>query len=140
MQAVLEWETLIKTVKVGTWTDEEKQRYKAYYLNRDKLIMKNKQLYYENRFVPDYDIRKEILRRSHLSHNGIRKTYELIADLYWWPLLKKDIESMIYNCKLCQESNRTLVTSQTLIDSENFCWQPMKRVFLEIAGPFSGDN
>ena len=40
VQAVSEWETLIKTAELGTWTDEEKQRYKAYYLNRDKLIMK----------------------------------------------------------------------------------------------------
>ena len=80
------------------------------------------------------------MRRSHPSHKSVRKTYELIVDLYWWPLLKKDIESMIYNCKLCQESNRTLVTSQSLIDSDNFCWQHMKRVFLDITGPFSSDN
>ena len=115
-------------------------RYKDYYLQRNKLKIFRGKLYYEERFVPEPELREEILKRAHLSHNGIRKTHTLVSDLYWWPKLREDVEKIIKNCFVCQKSRRTIVTRKTDLKLGDEYWTPWKKVNIDLAGPFESEK
>ena len=50
-------------------------------------------------------IRSEVLSRHHdnplIGHFGIDKTRELVGRKYYWPSLKRDVESYIRGCDVC---------------------------------------
>ncbi|SJL03594.1 uncharacterized protein ARMOST_06951 [Armillaria ostoyae] len=62
---------------------------------------KNGILYYDNHvYIPHHTpLRGEIITQSHdhitAGHPGIAKTRELILQEYWWPKMKKDVETYI---------------------------------------------
>ncbi len=53
-------------------------------------------------------IRSELISRHHnnpfVGHFGIRKTWELIARKYNWPMLRQDIEAYVKGCDICLAS------------------------------------
>ncbi|SJL18814.1 uncharacterized protein ARMOST_22415 [Armillaria ostoyae] len=65
-------------------------------------------LYYDNRvYVPRHTaLRGDIIAQSHdhvtAGHPGIAKTKELVLCEYWWPKMKKDIETYVARCETCQ--------------------------------------
>ena len=109
------WRNLIIAVQNDEWTENAKTKFKEFHLVCEKLKVIGGQLYYKERFVPNEEVRKEILRRVHLSHNGIRKTYLLLAQLYWWPKMKREITNIINSCVVCQRSQRTIITRKTTL-------------------------
>ena len=58
-------------------------------------------------FVPEA-IRTELISRHHddplAGHFGIDKTRELIGRKYYWPSLRKDVESYVRGCDVCLAS------------------------------------
>ncbi|SJL00843.1 uncharacterized protein ARMOST_04157 [Armillaria ostoyae] len=67
-------------------------------------------LYYDNRiYVPRHNaLRGEIIAQSHdhitAGHPGVAKTKELILREYWWPKMKKDVETYVAGCETCQRT------------------------------------
>ncbi|SJL03638.1 uncharacterized protein ARMOST_06995 [Armillaria ostoyae] len=67
-------------------------------------------LYYENRvYVPHHTaLRGDIIAQSHdhitAGHPGVAKTKELILREYWWPKMKRDVETYIASCETCQRT------------------------------------
>ncbi len=60
-------------------------------------------------YVPqDHVLRGEIISRSHnhitTGHPGLEKTKELILQEYWWPKMKRNIETYIRTCETCQRT------------------------------------
>ncbi|SJL15094.1 uncharacterized protein ARMOST_18576 [Armillaria ostoyae] len=77
-------------------------------LNHEKGIKeRDGLLYYDQRiYVPrDSATRGEVISRCHdhitAGHPGIEKTKELILRDYWWPKLKKDVETYVRGCETC---------------------------------------
>eukprot|EP00095_Tigriopus_kingsejongensis_P005672 snap_masked-scaffold377_size191454-processed-gene-0.8 protein:Tk05672 transcript:snap_masked-scaffold377_size191454-processed-gene-0.8-mRNA-1 annotation:"PREDICTED: uncharacterized protein K02A2.6-like" len=67
---------------------------------------------YENRYlaldgcrliVPP-QARRDVLRRLHLAHCGISKTYENAKQLYYWYGMKNDISRLVSGCDSCASS------------------------------------
>ena len=58
-------------------------------------------------YVPKI-IRTELISRHHdnllASHFGMEKTCELIAQKYYWPMLRHDVENFIKGCDICLAS------------------------------------
>ena len=58
-------------------------------------------------YVPEI-IRSEIISRHHndhlAGHFGIDKTRELVGQKYYWPSLKRDVESYVQGCDVCLTS------------------------------------
>ena len=55
-------------------------------------------------YVPEI-IRSEVINRHHndllSGHFGINKTKELVSQKYYWPSLKRDVESYVQGCDVC---------------------------------------
>ncbi|QRW20471.1 Retrotransposable element Tf2 protein [Rhizoctonia solani] len=84
--------------------------------NKDKVVnweLKEGLLWYQGKiFVPrDDTIRNLILESRHdalaAGHPGQTRTLELISRSYYWPLLKKFVNSYVSHCKTCIRSKPT---------------------------------
>ncbi|SJL06241.1 uncharacterized protein ARMOST_09577 [Armillaria ostoyae] len=80
-------------------------------LNHERGITeKDGILYYDHRvYVPCHTaLRGEIIAQSHdhvtARHPGVAKTKELVLREYWWPKMKKDIETYVAGCETCQRT------------------------------------
>jgi hypothetical protein len=55
-----------------------------------------------------YDLRKTLMREAHdanySGHMGFKKTLDLLQRHYWWPGMRKDIESYVKTCESCQRN------------------------------------
>lgn len=78
-------------------------------LNHDwGMMIEDRLIYYDSQiYIPwDHVLRGEIIAWSHnhitAGHPGVEKTKELILQEYWWPKIKKDIETYIHACETCQ--------------------------------------
>ena len=67
-------------------------------LNEVDLLAKD-----ENKLVVPVGARETVLEKLHANHAGMMKSKELARQIYFWPNMGKDIESMVARCKTCQE-------------------------------------
>ncbi|SJK99917.1 uncharacterized protein ARMOST_03228 [Armillaria ostoyae] len=78
--------------------------------HKRRIAEKDRILYYDNHvYVPHHTaLRGEIIAQSHdhitAGHPGVAKTRELVLHEYWWPKMKKDIETYVAGCKICQRT------------------------------------
>lgn len=57
--------------------------------------------------VTNNDDIKEIIQNYHegkTNHRGIQETEQRIKKLYYWPIMKKSIQTFINDCEICQQS------------------------------------
>ena len=80
-------------------------------LNHDRgMKLDDGCIYYDGHiYIPqDHALRGEIIAMFHdhitVGHPGIEKTKELVLQEYWWPRMKKDIESYVCTCETCQRT------------------------------------
>ena len=66
-------------------------------------------LLYHDRIIVPVQARSEVLEKLHLQHTGVEKTLRNARQLYFWPKMRKDIESLISKCQECIK----LLPSQT---------------------------
>lgn len=78
-------------------------------INHDQgMKLKDVLVWYNNRiYMPrNHMLQKEVIARSHdhitVGYPGVEKTKELILQEYWWPKMKKDVETYIRICEMCQ--------------------------------------
>ncbi|SJL13670.1 uncharacterized protein ARMOST_17118 [Armillaria ostoyae] len=95
-------------IKSATRSHQKWDQGIANSLNHEKGIKeRDGLLYYDQRiYVPrDSATRGEIISRCHnhitAGHPGIEKTKELVLHDYWWPKLKKDVETYVRGCETC---------------------------------------
>ena len=84
-------------------SDSEAQKIRKENLKGYKKV--DKILHYQGlSFIPEV-IWTEVITQHHndllAGHFGIDKTRELIGRKYYWPSLKKDVESYIKSCNIC---------------------------------------
>ena len=64
-------------------------------------------LYQKLRYVPEI-IRSKVISRHYddslAGHFGIDKTRELVSRKYYWPSLRRDVESYVRGCDICLTS------------------------------------
>ncbi|KAK2966449.1 hypothetical protein RJ640_005428 [Escallonia rubra] len=107
---------LLQLVKSG-----KTQRYRV---KGDLLYTKDGRVY-----VPKWrDLRKMVIRGSHDTqstvHPGHRRTYALVTTAYFWPQMKKEVQTCVKTCHVCRqvkgesqaEEAKLLDTSQVLHD------------------------
>jgi len=73
----------------------------------------NGRLFYRDcLFVPDHTpLRLRLLQEYHdppaLGHPGCAKTLELLARMYYWPSMRKDVNRFVQNCHVCRRTKST---------------------------------
>ncbi|KAK2988051.1 hypothetical protein RJ640_001992 [Escallonia rubra] len=126
-------EEIIKLIKEGLQRDPlakellqlvKSGKTQRYRVKGDLLYTNDGRVY-----VPKWrDLRKMILRGSHDTqstvHPGHRRTYALVTAAYFWPQMKKEVQTCVKTCHVCRqvkgesqaEEAKLLDTSQVLHD------------------------
>jgi hypothetical protein len=55
--------------------------------------------------IPDCNLRLRIIQECHnKGHMGHDKTFQLIAEMFYWPSMRKEVEKFVHCCRVCQVS------------------------------------
>ena len=74
-----------------------------------KFYLKDGYLFKENRIcIPSCSLRQSLLSESHggglMGHFGVTKTYDAFHEYFYWPKMKKDVESYVSKCATCHHA------------------------------------
>ena len=80
--------------------------------------------------------RQAVLNELHDTHPGCSKMKSLARSYVWWPKMDSDIENLVKQCQVCQESR----PSPPAAPLHPWEWpsKPWSRIHLDFAGPFLG--
>jgi hypothetical protein len=79
---------------------------------------------------------KDVVIRSHEEgHFGIKRTSEILATRFWWPLWKSDVHRIVLNCQVCCKRKGPHQRSNLQVKRYT-AGSPFQRIALDIAGPF----
>ncbi|KAH9679135.1 hypothetical protein KPL71_025994 [Citrus sinensis] len=74
--------------------------FRSDYHLHDKFLFKSNQL-----CVPDSSLRLKIIAKLHNEgHMGRDKTLALIANTYFWPIMRREVYHYVETCRICQVS------------------------------------
>lgn len=92
-----------------------------------------------NRVVPK-ELRTNVLRECHNSplsgHLGVHKTYDRIREVYYWPQMKRDVQTHIATCEECIMYKVPQCKPAGLMGHERKVSAPMQFISSDIMGPF----
>jgi transposase InsO family protein len=81
----------------------------------------------------------EVMRQNHepkyVTHPGVRRTHDLIDLHYWWPGMKKDVESYVNSCDPCQRRKVSREFVAPLGDVQQPS-APFEVISMDINGPY----
>ena len=83
--------------------------------------------------------RPEILRASHdvpqAAHLGFQKTLKRIQENYYWPKMRKDVETHIERCKICGQNKPLRRLPFGLMGKEKNVQFPFQIISVDLIGP-----
>ena len=87
--------------------------------------------------IPSPDSRHRITEQVHsLGHFGIRKTWQLLCTLFWWPGLFTHVKTVVRECFLCQRRKVPNKSDKALDKGVPFtAFHPMEVIAWDIMGP-----
>lgn len=103
---------------------------REYWNFRDELVVHDGIVFRGNRLVIPKDMRHEMLKRIHSSHQGIEASLRKARESLYWPRMSEDIKHDISQCSVCLQfsSNQPHMPMQTHEVPD----LPWKRVALDI--------
>ena len=97
---------LLFFVKYG-WSSADTTCYEYSHVKND-LSIHNDVVLFRNRIIIPTEIRHEILKILHVTHNGIVSMKTETRQSLWWPNINSDIEVTVKSCNQCCFSNNKL--------------------------------
>ena len=97
-------------------------------------------LYKDLLYIPkDDQLREKILKEHHdhplAGHPGMRRTKDLILAKYYWPTIRKDVESYVKGCNKCQKTKTITTASRTPLHPNEIPQNPWEIISVDIIGP-----
>jgi transposase InsO family protein len=80
---------------------------KTYWKYRDELTTHQGLILKGSRVVVPLELRKEMLKRLHRSHQGIENTTKLARDTVFWPNMNTQIKETVQSCEICTKYSRS---------------------------------
>ena len=102
----------------------------SYKTTIDEISEDNGLLLFRQRLLIPRQLRKEILKRLHSSHQGIERTQRRARQAVFWPGITSDIRSTVEACQQCQRYRPSQIQEPLERDP------PPTRVFEEMAADF----
>ena len=130
----------LKYFTVNGWptADDLHTEMHAYYRRRWELSMEEGCLLWGSRTVIAEKYHKQLLQELQANYLGMVKMKSLARLHVWWPTLDQDIEEMVRRCSLCQEMQPK--APQAEANPWKYPTSPWRRVHMDFAGPFIGEN
>ncbi|XP_038060452.1 uncharacterized protein K02A2.6-like [Patiria miniata] len=79
----------------------------------------------------DSQLRKRLMQELHATHPGIVKMKMLSRSYFWWPGVDKELETLVKECKVCQENQK--MPQQSPIHPWEFPERPWQRLHIDYA-------
>lgn len=76
---------------------------KVYYKHKDELTTQNGLVFRNDRIVIPHILRKLMLKKIHVAHNGIDATLRFARENLFWPGMSTDIKHNIEQCDICMK-------------------------------------
>lgn len=82
-------------------------------------------------------MRLGLLRELHddLAHLGIFKTFQRVAERFYWPRMKVDIRRYVASCKVCLSQKATNVSRPGFMGKEKIVKFPFQMISVDLVGP-----
>ncbi|CAH1366264.1 unnamed protein product [Tenebrio molitor] len=80
---------------------------KTYWKYRDELTTHQGLILKGSRVVVPLELRKEMLKRLHRSHQGIENTTKLARGTVFWPNMNTQIKETVQSCEICTKYSRS---------------------------------
>ncbi|SJL06531.1 uncharacterized protein ARMOST_09872 [Armillaria ostoyae] len=102
------------------------------------IIEKDGILYYDQRvYIPRHSsLRGEIIAQSHdhimAGHPGVAKTKELVLRGYWWPKMKKDVETYVAGCEVCQRTKTSTQAKSAPLHPNAILTEPWTHISVDM--------
>ncbi|KAK9710710.1 Integrase zinc binding domain [Popillia japonica] len=74
-----------------------------YFKIRHQLNVHENLLLLDNKIIVPAVLRKEMLTKIHVAHQGIEKTKARARQVFYWPGINSEIENMIKSCRVCEK-------------------------------------
>jgi transposase InsO family protein len=88
-------------------TNKVPDTLKTYWKYRDELTTHQGLILKGSRVVVPLELRKEMLKRLHRSHQGIENTTKLARDTVFWPNMNTQIKETVQSCEICTKYSRS---------------------------------
>jgi len=72
-----------------------------YWGYKDEITAQNGILYKGSRVIIPLSLRKQMLSRTHSSHQGIEACIQRAKDVIFWPGMSSDIKELVSHCDIC---------------------------------------
>ena len=129
---------LLKEFTLERWPDCKNQTpvaIHAYWNFKEEISYVNGVLFKMNRTVVPKELRRDVLKNLHKSHQGIEKTLRLARDLVYWPGMNAEIKDLISSCDVCNAfCNRQVKEPLMPHDIPDLPWQKLGADLLELHG------
>ena len=91
-----ELKDLPRIISEEDWTESHKREYGEYFGKRLDLVAQDKKFfYYGTRCILERSMIRNIIQEGHSLYIGINRMQKRVAELFWWPILAKEIEDCI---------------------------------------------
>ena len=137
----------LKEIRESAVNIHEISKAPCYYFDNDLLFrlyrpikLTEKDTWSERRqLVVPTNLRERVLELAHnnvVGHFGIHKTYERIANYFFWPKLKSSVKSFVSTCLVCQKTGKPneIIPKAPLIP---ICVpkEPFEKIIIDCVGP-----
>ena len=118
------------------WPSTASDEFKPYQSRAKELSVQDGCVLWGSRVVIPPQGRLAVLEELHETHPGATKMKALARSYVWWPKMDCEIETVVKQCPVCQESR----ASPPLAPLHPWQWpsQLWSRVHLDFAGPYMG--
>lgn len=111
------------------WPEKVPDKIKHYFLKRNSIASEDGCLFYGERILIPFSLRKQVLELLHEAHVGIVRSKAVARTYVWWPGIDIDIENWSKCCKACQSmQNRK---SEKELSSWPATTKPFERVHID---------
>ncbi|XP_055643676.1 uncharacterized protein K02A2.6-like [Toxorhynchites rutilus septentrionalis] len=81
--------------------DRVPHEIRVFYGYRDELSVQGGIIFRQDRILVPYALRRKMIEKCHVSHNGCEATFKLARANLCWPGMSNQIKNIVKNCPVC---------------------------------------
>ena len=109
----------LKYIRDGEWPGNKSKmtgEMARLFSVKDSLTEYGGLILFDSRLYIPKSLREKYLQRCHEGHQGINKCRRRAQEIFWWPLVTKEIADFVRNCNVCIKSSA--VKHQPMYESQ----------------------
>ncbi len=122
--------------KLSNIDPKDAEILKPFHCVKDELTVCNDIIMRDDRIIIPRELTGIIVNIAHESHQGITRTKQRLRELYWWPLMDKQVTTVVNSCVTCQNNDKSIKQKTAPLIPVKFPDKPWSKVAIDIVGPF----